>query len=49
MSQDTDPTPTDSGLWATSVLDCEVVHTHPFDFKECRTHDLTFPLTQDCP
>lgn len=27
---------------------CEMVHTEPYDFAECRTHDTTFPLGSEC-
>lgn len=27
---------------------CEMVHTPPFDFASCTTHDTTFPLGSQC-
>lgn len=32
----------------TSVLPCEVVHEHPYDFDYCIVHDRTFAMGTDC-
>lgn len=33
----------------TTVLRCDLRHEEPFDFAQCQTHDVTFPLGKDCP
>lgn len=32
----------------TKPLECKIVHEQPYDFKQCETHDRTFPLDGDC-